>query len=259
MAKYTVFVGYDGREKVAYEVLKFSIEKNTHADVKIIPLYHKELRRQGFFQRPWLTDALTGNTTDLIDGRPFSTEFSHTRFLIPELMKFKGWALFMDCDMIFNKSDIKEVFDFCDESKAIVCVQHRQQVRTSQKMDGATQTQYPRKNWSSFMLINCAHPANRKLTKDVVNTASGGWLHALSWLEDRHIGALPDYYNWIEGSSRAQEFPRVIHYTEGGPWFCGKKNVLYADKWDELYKSLMEYGQEPSDQFLQVDYSSVSA
>lgn len=252
-----VFVGYDGREKAAYEVLKFSIEKYTHADVKVIPLYHKELRRQGYFHRPWLTEAITGNMMDLVDGRPFSTEFSHTRFLVPELMKFKGWALFMDCDMIFNKSDIKELFDFCDDRFAVMCVQHRQNVKHGEKMDGAVQTNYRRKNWSSFMLFNCGHPSNRKLTKEVVNTATGGWLHGLSWLQDSEIGILPDYYNWIEGTSRAQEHPRVIHYTEGGPWFYGKKDVLYAEKWDELYNSMMEMRPEPSDQILQVEYANV--
>lgn len=252
-----VFVGYDGREKIAYEVLKYSIEKNTRAKVKIIPLYHKELRRQGYFHRPWLTEAVTGNHQDLIDGRPFSTEFSHTRFLVPELMKFKGWALFMDCDMIV-RCDIKEIFEHCDDKYAVMCVPHRQVVKTGEKMDGAPQQSYHRKNWSSFMLINCGHPANRKLTREVVNTAAGGWLHSFSWIEnDNLIGGLPGCYNWIEGTSRSNLEPKVIHYTEGGPWFHGKKNVLYADKWDELYASFLELRPEPSDKILQVDYSNV--
>lgn len=251
-----IFVGYDGREKIAYEVLKHSIEKNTRSDISIIPLYHKELRRQGYFHRPWLTEAITGNHQDLIDGRPFSTEFSHTRFLVPELMKFNGWALFMDCDMVM-RCDVREIFDFCDDRFAVMCVQHRQQITSAVKMDGAPQQSYSRKNWSSFMLINCGHPANRKLTREVVNTATGGWLHGLSWLDDRHIGQLPDYYNWIEGTSRANQHPRVIHYTEGGPWFASKKNVAFSQVWDEYYNSLMEFRPDPSDQILNVNYAEV--
>lgn len=256
MTELRVFIGYDGREKIAYEVLKHSIEKNTFSNVKIIPLYHKELRRQGFFQRPWVTEALTGNQIDMMDGRPFSTEFSHSRFLIPHLMKFKGWSLFMDCDMI-TRCDIKEVFDLFDDRYAVMCVKHRQEVKKSEKMDGSPQVAYYRKNWSSFMGINCGHPANKKLTREVVNTASGGWLHGFSWLEEHQIGSLPDYYNWIEGTSRGMEYPRVIHYTEGGPWFASKKEVMYAEQWDELYNSFLEMRPEPSDQLLQVDYANV--
>ena len=256
MTELKVFVGYDGNEKIAYEVLKHSIEKNTSSDVKIIPLYHKELRRQGYFQRPWVTEALTGNRLDMMDGRPFSTEFSHTRFLIPELMKSKGWALFMDCDMIV-RCDIKEIFDLRDERYAVMCVKHRQEVKKSMKMDGSPQTAYYRKNWSSFMLINCAHAANKKLSRDVVNTASGGWLHGFSWLDDNQIGALPDHYNWIEGTSRGMEYPRVIHYSEGGPWHDGYKDVMYADQWDELYRAVLEAYPEPNAQLTNIDYSNI--
>ena len=30
-----------------------------------------------------------------------STEFTFTRFLVPHLMNYKGWALFIDCDIVF--------------------------------------------------------------------------------------------------------------------------------------------------------------
>lgn len=253
MDKLRIYLGWDGREKVAYEVCKHSIEKHTHSDVEIIPLYHKELRRQGFFARPWETEALTGNMRDLIDGRPFSTEFSHTRFLVPELMKYKGWALFMDCDMIV-RCDIKEVFSHIDDKYAAMCVKHRQKVTSSEKMDGSVQQSYHRKNWSSFLLFNCGHHANRKITKDVVNTATGGWLHALSWLQDHEIGDLPDYYNWIAGTSRADTKPRIIHYTEGGPWFSSCQDVMFGDLWWTYYKSLSDEGICPSDEILKVDY-----
>ena len=251
-----VFVGYDSREKVAYEVLKHSIEKYTSSDVKIIPLYHQELRRQGYFQRPWLTEAVTGNRIDLVDGRPFSTEFSHTRFLVPALMKYNGWALFMDSDMIFNKADIQKVFDLIDNKYAVMCVQHRHVVKSGEKMDGAPQQNYHRKNWSSFVLFNCGHPANKKLTPEYVNTAAGGTLHAFSWLDDSLIGGIPGCWNWISGSSRSDMIPKVVHFTEGGPWFHSKKDVPYAEKWDEIYNNMMELRPAPNDEILKVDYAN---
>lgn len=256
MSELTVFLGWDDREKVAYEVCKHSIEKHTKSDVRIIPLYHKELRRQGFFQRLWITEALTGDRIDGADGKKFSTEFSHSRFLVPELMKFKGWALFMDCDMLF-KCDVKELFDLIDDKYAVMCVKHRHTVKTGLKMDNSPQENYYRKNWSSFMLINCGHPSNEVLKKEIVNTATGGWLHALSWLEDREIGELPNCYNWIDGVSPGNVAPKVIHYSVGGPWFKDYEDCLFADEWYKYYTSLNEDLPLPSGDLCIVNYGAI--
>lgn len=252
----TIVMGYDDREKTAYEVCKHSIEKHTRSEHRIIPLYHKELRRQGYFQRPWITEALTGNRLDLIDGKGFSTEFSHTRFLIPELLKFKGWALFMDCDMLF-RCDIKELFSLCDDRYAVMCVKHRQVVKSATKMDGSLQQAYPRKNWSSFMLINCGHPANAVLKKEMVNTAAGGWLHGLSWLNDNQIGELPNTYNWIAGTSPGNVEPKVIHYSEGGPWEIDYQDCLFSDVWYSYYTSLNEDLPMPADSLKTINYGAL--
>lgn len=249
-------IGWDDREKTAYEVCKHSIEKHTKSDVRIIPLYHKELRKQGFFQRPWLTQGHDGNRLDLIDGKPFSTEFSHTRFLIPELMKFNGWALFLDCDMLF-RCDVKEVFNLIDPRYAVMCVKHRQNVKKSLKMDGSLQQTYYRKNWSSFMLINCGHPSNAVLKKEIVNTATGGWLHGMSWLEDNQIGELPNCYNWIDGTSPGNVVPKVIHYSEGGPWFSSYQDCAFADEWYKYYTSLNEDLPHPAGDLAIINYGDL--
>ena len=251
-----IFIGYDTRERIAYDVLKYSILKNTKLDVDIIPLYHKELRRQGYFKRPWEQEAKTGNFRDLIDARPFSTEFSHTRFLVPELCGFEGWALFLDCDMVFT-TDIQKLFDKINNKYAIMCVKHRQDCKSGKKMDGAEQQRYYRKNWSSFMLINCGHEKNKSLTKEIVNMQDGGWLHAFAWLHDDDIGALPGTYNWIEDSpvSSSNGRPNVIHYTYGGPWFHLDREIPYQDVWWHYYKGLMASDlYDPSDEFLHIKY-----
>lgn len=222
-----IFVGWDDREPVAAEVCAHSIIKRTSTNVKITLLKHRELRKQGIFSRPWLVGQ---EMVDLIDNRPFSTQFSHTRFLVPHLMNHKGWALFMDSDMIFL-SDIQKLFDLCDDKYAAMCVKHQHKPEPeSTKMDGRVQQRYHRKNWSSFVLWNCDHPANRILSPDVVNRQSGKWLHGFSWLSVDEIGPVDESWNWLEGYSTLPD-PKGVHFTRGTPAMPGYESVDYAAEW----------------------------
>lgn len=236
-----IYIGWDAREDVAYQVCKHSISRLAKGiDINIIPLKHKELRKKGIFYRPWLTHPTDGNRYDLVDLKPFSTEFSHTRFLVPHLNNYKGWALFMDCDMIFT-GNIKKLFDLCNDKYACMVVKHDYAPKEGTKMDGEPQIRYYRKNWSSFILWNCSHPKNKNIDLHRVNTSKGSDLHAFSWLEDKDIGALPSDYNWIEGNSpkssaRMDWRPEVIHYTLGGPWFPDYQGVMYGGLWTEEYE-----------------------
>lgn len=235
-----VYIGWDAREDVAYQVCKHSIlRKAKGITVNIMPLKHKELRKSGVFYRSWLTHPTDGHRYDLIDLKPFSTEFSHTRFLVPYLNNFKGWALFMDCDMIFT-SNIKKLFDLANDKYACMLVKHEHRPTELVKMDGEQQTKYFRKNWSSFVLWNCAHPKNKCLDLQKVNSDSGTNLHAFDWLHDKDIGVLPFGYNWIDGlsprGSGAGWSPDVIHYTLGGPWFPNYQGVKYGEMWTEEYE-----------------------
>jgi len=242
----SVYIGWDAREAIASDVLAHSITRRTQSPVKINYLKHRELRRSGQFSRPWLTVSDTGNWIDLQDNKPFSTEFSHTRFLVPSLMEYKGWALFLDSDMIFL-SDIKKLFELCDDKYAVMVVKHQHRVKPNErKMDGREQLSYNRKNWSSFMLFNCGHPANKSLTKEVVNFKSGSDLHAFCWLKDHEIGDLPFDYNYISGVSPRRGgrdgMPAVIHYTEGGPWFEECPEVPYGSFWLAEYEDWQRNG-----------------
>lgn len=243
-----VYIGHDSREAIASNVCSHSILRRTQSPVTIHYLKHREQRALGNFCRPWLIDGPTGNFTDMIDNKPFSTEFSHTRFLIPHLMGFKGWALFMDSDMIFQ-SDIKRLFALCDDKYAVMCVKHiHQPNETLEKMDGRLQLRYHRKNWSSFVLWNCNHPANKILTSDKVNLMQGRDLHAFTWLQDVQIGTIPFTYNYISGvspkfSHNEGKWPDVIHYTEGGPWFDNCKEVPYGNLWEQEYEDFQCNGE----------------
>ncbi len=220
-----VFIGYDPREDMAYQVCKHSILKHQpNADVR--PLIQTELRQAGWYKRP--VDKLA------------STEFTFTRFLVPELTNYKGWAVFMDCDMILT-TDIAELFAQADDKYAVMCVQHDYTPKEGIKMDGQKQTIYPRKNWSSVVLFNCAHPSNKVLDQDLVNSLeiNGAYLHRFSWLKDEEVGELDHTWNYLVGVYDDIETPKLIHYTEGGPWFENYRNCEFNELWKQELQEMM--------------------
>ena len=109
-------------------------------------------------------------------------------------------------------------------------------------MDNQIQSNYNRKNWSSFVLWNCEHPANKRLTIEDVNTKSGRWLHNFSWLEDKEIGSIHPKWDFLDGWTDENINPCNVHFTTGGPWFEDWKpkrlcDAHYAGEWDTLHKS----------------------
>lgn len=209
-----IFIGFDTREIPAYDACVNSLKSNSVDNYDIIPLKLSTLSELGIYKR---------------DADPLSsTEFSFTRFLVPYLCNYSGWAVFCDCDFIFLE-DIKKLFQLKDEKYAAMCVQHTYTPSNTIKMDGKIQHLYPRKNWSSLVLWNCSHPSNRNLTPDVVNTQTGQYLHRFSWLADNEIGNIPLQWNWLVGWYKEPEdgSPKALHFTEGGPWFDNFKDCEY--------------------------------
>lgn len=221
-----VFIGYDSREDIAFKVCRESMAKHSSWWLDIKPIKQTEMRNRNLYWREH--DPMS------------STEFTFTRFLVPHLVDYKGWALFCDCDFLF-RGDIGTLEDYMDGSKAVYVVKHNYEPTEKTKMDGAVQTQYPRKNWSSFMLINCGHKqVKENLTPETVNKASGLYLHRFQWLTDDVIGQLPVAYNYLEGWNTRDDCPNPIgvHFTRGGPWFRDYLHVEYGDEWVNYAKRL---------------------
>ena len=228
MSNLNVYIGYDSKEDIAYRVCKYSILKRSRSNIKITSLKLYELIAKNLYKRD--VDPLA------------STEFTYSRFLVPALNNYNGWAIFCDCDFIFFE-DISNILKDIDQSKAVYCVQHDYTPKEKHKMDGQKQTIYPRKNWSNFILFNCSHPSNKKLSLDLVNSETGSFLHQFKWLEDHEIGSLDERWNWLEGwtSNHNDKKPFAVHYTRGGPWFDEWQDVEFASEWtnerDEYLKS----------------------
>jgi lipopolysaccharide biosynthesis glycosyltransferase len=217
--KITMVVGFDQKEAVAYHVFCQSVMEKSTVPVQFIPLC------QG---------SLMGYTEKHHDG---SNAFIYSRFLTPYLNDFKGWVIFADGDMICQ-SDITELWNLRDESKAVLVVKHDYKTKASIKYLGNKNENYPRKNWSSVILWNCGHPANKVLTPSFVETQTGAFLHRFSWLEDNLVGELPKEWNWL-----AVEYPdnydaKLIHYTLGTPCFESYKETSMSDIWHEAYQRL---------------------
>ena len=217
-----IFIGYDSKEKVAYNVLSHSIIQNSTKPVAITPIALNHLKDDFVRERNSLS----------------STEFSFSRFMIPHLMNYQGWALFMDCDMLMFE-DIAELWRMRDDSKAIQVCKHDYIPKEKTKFLGQTQTVYPKKNWSSFMLMNCKKCST--LTPDYVNRASGLELHQFKWLESEDlIGDLPLEWNWLVGEYDYNKNAKNVHWTLGGPYFEDYARSDYADEWFKIYYETIE-------------------
>ena len=130
-----VFVGWDSREDIAFQVAKHSIQKH-NPNVKVYPLKLPTLQELGIYTRG-------------VDAKA-STEFTFSRFFVPMLTGYKGWALFIDCDFLCT-TDISELFKQANDNYAVMVAKHDYTPKEGTKMDGKQQLQYPRKNWSSCM------------------------------------------------------------------------------------------------------------
>ena len=210
-----IYIGFDESEIVSYHTLSQSIIKNASRPVRISPMCSKHFK--AFFNRP--------------RDEKQSNDFSFTRFLVPYLNGFKGHAIFMDCDMML-RTDIFEVLNEVNPEDAVSVVKHDYIPSGSVKYLNNTQYAYPRKNWSSFVVWNCAHNKNLKLTPDFVETASGLELHRFTWLEDDEIGELGVGWNWLVGDYvDPPSDVKNVHWTVGGPYFKEYSNVDFSAEW----------------------------
>ena len=173
-----IFIGYDHREAIAYHVCANSIIRHSSKPISITPLALKNMQ-----------DYQETHT----DG---SNQFIYSRFLVPHLMEYKGWAIFMDGDMLV-RDDIEKLWALRDDSKAVMVVKHDYKTKMTEKYLGAKNENYPRKNWSSVILWNCGHAANKVVTPEFIETATGAQLHRFTWLADELVGELPKVWNWL--------------------------------------------------------------
>lgn len=228
MTPIPVFVGYDPREAIAFHVCVNSIIRHASRPVAIVPV------ALNLFQDYQETHN---------DG---SNHFIYTRFLVPHLMGFSGWAIFIDGDMIL-RDDIVKLWDMRNEEpgKDVYVVKHDYKTRMKEKYLGSKNEDYPRKNWSSVILWNCSSWPNRKLTPEFVQSQPGSYLHRFSWLDDNRIGELSKEWNWLPDEYGANADAKLLHYTLGTPCFHEFADTPQGDEWHRE-RMFTEYCQQRS-------------
>lgn len=142
------------------------------------------------------------------------TSFSFTRYLVPWLNRYQGHALFLDSDMLCL-GDIAELLEHCDETPLKV-------VKNKQKFE-----------WPSLMLFNCE--ACDTLTPERVDDPKAA-PELLKWADS--IGDLPAEWNHCVGYDEPLENAKLVHFTQGIPFFAECRDVEYAKAWRDEFQAV---------------------
>jgi hypothetical protein len=219
-----IFIGYDPREAVAYHVCANSIIRQSSQPVAFSPL---------------ALNILNDYEEEHTDG---SNHFIYSRFLVPHLMGYQGWAIFMDGDMLV-RDDIVNLWNLREDDKAVMVVKHKYLTKMTTKYLGSKNENYPCKNWSSVILWNCGHPENKIVTPEFIQKSTGAQLHRFTWLDAASVGQLPTEWNWLPDEYGANPGAKLCHYTLGTPSFHEFATTPMGDEWHRE-RILTDYCQQ---------------
>lgn len=230
----SIWIGWDPREAAAFAVARESVRRFALSNWPVYGVVLSKLQAAGLYTRPMEMRPGFDRPVmwDVLSDAPMSTEHANARFLVPHLAP-RGWALFMDGDMMV-RDNLAPLFASLDSKFAVYCVKHKFDPPAGVKMEGQPQTRYARKNWSSFLIWNTDHPANKALTLEAINVLPGRDLHRLFWLDDDEIGELGPEWNYLIGHYGEDITPKCIHWTEGVPDMKGYENARFADDWRKM-------------------------
>lgn len=222
-----IYLGFDPREAIGTYVFMNSVIRHSSKPVSFHPLALTNLHEY---------DDSTNDGTN---------QFIKSRFLIPWLNGYRGWAIFCDGADQMLRDDVAKLWDLRDWHRtALMVVPHTYKTQYKRKYIGtsmeADNHDYPKKNQSSVMLINCGHSAWQKVTPEYVNKSNGSHLHRFEFLPPESIKSLPHEWNHLVGEQPYNEQAKLVHWTLGVPGMTAYKHTHYADEWFEEL-ALTEY------------------
>lgn len=239
----TYFIGYDAREHEAAAVCAYSIVKRSKKRIKVYLLEHRALRRLGLFSRPWDIDS-TGQFRDVRDARPFSTEFSHSRFLVFQIARELGCTgpcMFLDCDMLFldNPDVVMREQDVTERPISLVMTERKPSMST--KMDGMKQEAYSRKLWSAMFTFTPSDILADRFNPDTVNYGTGAALHQFLNTPLEHFRPMDPRWHVIPTmDDYALSQAWMVHYSETNPWINPQERAGQEDFFDAWYQEREE-------------------
>lgn len=214
-----LFTGYDPRMRAGWHAFSDSVIAHASEPVAIVPLV-----------RAALSDYVLASVTG-------TNDFTYSRFCVPALCDYTGWAIFMDGVDMIVRTDIAMLWAERETMRhaAVACVRHPSyETRHKRKYVGtpweADNRDYARKNWASVMLMNCAHPAWRTPIAPGIPLLD---LLQLRVIPDAWIVDLQPGWNWLVDEYGPNEHAEVLHWTAGVPGLPAYRNAAHANEWHE--------------------------
>lgn len=213
-----LFAGYESREAIGFHVFVESVLHLASEPVSIIPMSNMSM--------PQGTNA-----------------FTVSRFLVPYLMGFRGRAIFADASDMLMLADVAELDSLFDPAFAVQVVKHpnyhtRHKIKYRGTALETINTDYPRKNWASLMLVNCGHPAWAGMTPSELVDRPALDLLQLRNVPDEQIGALPDCWNRLVDEGHPTEGAKLMHWTAGIPGFEAYRDAPGSEAWHAARKAM---------------------
>lgn len=179
-----VFIGFDPRQPLAFNVCASSVIRGSSKTVAVTPLTLRTMpiKRKGL------------------------TEFTYSRFCVPQLCNYEGRAIFMDADVVVE-GDVAELNDAADPQAAVSVVKNAR-----------------RFEWPSVMVFN--NELCKQLTPELIER---GEPFAFGWANK--VGDLPPEWNHLVGYDKADKEPKLLHYTQGIPCWPETAGCEYAKNW----------------------------
>ncbi|MCJ7996415.1 glycosyl transferase family 8 [Rhizobium cremeum] len=128
-----IFVGSDRSQLLAVPVLEHSIKRHTSMNIKLRSMH----------------DVVLPDPKDIRQGK--RTGFSFTRFAIPQLMGYKGRAIYLDADMLVFR-DFRELWNLPFNGAKVIIQEELPDQAQNQSKPGALKK---RVKQCSVMLLDC--------------------------------------------------------------------------------------------------------
>lgn len=211
-----LFCGWDKREAIGFHVFLHSVITRASKPLAIVNL----------------------SAMGLPDG---SNAFTQSRFLVPQLMDYRGHAIFLDASDMLMQADVAELDALFNPRYAVQVVKHQPyKTRHKTKYRGTSMEcpnlNYQRKNWMSCAIFNNEHPIWRGLKID------GFRMLELEFLPDELIGELPPQWNRLVDEGQPEGDAKVLHWTGGVPAIDFYKNAPAAEKWHATHRDMEMVG-----------------